>query len=142
MTLTQAISVAFLTVSLLSLAIQSWALHRLRIEHIRGGVFRTVWFRVICAVLYVLVGVNALWEHWVTLQISLLAFFITQAIWVTNTVVDVKHGRRPPYHPRHRLNHPFMGDSAILRPNGSSYPQINKEGYSIPHGYRRTGYSG
>lgn len=103
MSLDEAIAVAFLAVSVLSLAVQSWGLHRLRVGQVRGGVFRTVWFRVVCAVIYVLVGVNALWEHWVTLQVSLFAFFITQGIWVTNTVVDILHSHKPPHRPKHRL---------------------------------------
>lgn len=103
MSLAEAIAVAFLAVSGLSLIVQAWALHKLRVGRIRGGVFRTAWCRVGCAVVYVLVGVNALWEHWATLQVSLFAFLITQATWQVNAVIDVRHGYKPPHLPKHRI---------------------------------------
>lgn len=101
MSLAEAIAVAFLSVSVLSLGVQAWALHRLRMARIRGGVFRTAWCRVGCSVVYVLVGVNALWGHLATLQVSLFAFLITQGTWQINAVLDVHS--RPPYKPRHSL---------------------------------------
>jgi hypothetical protein len=103
MSLADAIAVAFLSVSLLSLAVQSWALHKLRVGGIRGDFYRTVWCRVGCAVLYVLVGANALWLHLVTLQTSFVAYFLIQVTWIANSRLDVRHGHNPPHQPKHRL---------------------------------------
>jgi hypothetical protein len=102
MTLAEAIAIAFLAVSGISLLVQSWALHKLRVGRIRGGVYRTAWCRVWCAVLYVLVGTNALTLHLITLQTTFIAFALTQATWQANAWLDVRRGHHPPHIARHR----------------------------------------
>lgn len=105
MSLADAIADAFLAVSLLSLAVQAWALHKLRVARIRGDFYRTAWCRVGCAVIYVLVGINALWFTWKTLQTSFIAFAVTQVTWQANAWLDVRHGRQPPHQPKHHRAH-------------------------------------
>lgn len=95
----QAIKWGFLFVSLLGSAVQAWALTRLwRTPH-HAGLARTSVCRVGCAVIYVLVGINALAVHWLVSDVAFLAFSVTQATWSINAMFDVRLGT---YQPRHR----------------------------------------
>lgn len=98
-TVEEAVTVAFLVVSLLGFGVQGWALTRLwRTEHVPGLV-RTSACRVACSVLYVLVGLNAWCGHWAVLQVTFVAFCLTQATWQINAWMDVRLGRRRPLEP-------------------------------------------
>lgn len=101
MSLNDAIAVGFLAVSLLSLTVHSWALHKLRAGGVRGDFYRTVRARVGCAVLYCLVGANALWLHFVPLTASFATYAVIQLTWMHNSRIDVRHGRNPPRQPKH-----------------------------------------
>jgi hypothetical protein len=88
------ISAAFLTVSMIALTVQAWALLHMRRYAADGWLTRTAGCRVTCAVLYVCVGVNAIWIQWVTLQFSLLVYLGTQTIWGVNSAIDTRLARR------------------------------------------------
>lgn len=94
MTVEQAITVSFLAVSLLSFGVQAWAFHRLNKHGQRDGTWRTAVCRVGCAVIYIVVGANAFVGHWATLQVTFVAFCITQATWQANAWLDVRQTRR------------------------------------------------
>ena len=89
----QAITVAYLTVSVVSLLIQGWAMHRLRVDKAGRGLKRTVACRVGCSVLYVGVGVNALVWHWAVLQVTFAVYAATAVTWWVNSRMDVRRGR-------------------------------------------------
>ncbi len=92
MTTEQVISVASLLVSLAGLALQGWALKRLK--GTTHQVVRTASCRVACAIIYVLVGTNALFFNWRTLAVAFIAFCITQATWQVNAWLDVRLAKR------------------------------------------------
>lgn len=103
MTAEQVIADAFLVVSVMSFVVQAWALRGLRRRRVRGGVWRTAICRVGCAVIYVGVGINALRWHWATLQVTFIAFLITQLTWQANAWLDVHKAEKPvPRGGRHR----------------------------------------
>lgn len=95
MTSEQYIADAFLVVSVMSLLVQAWALHGLHRRRVRSGVWRTAMCRVGCAVIYVGVGANALVWHWATLQVTFVAFVITQLTWQANAWLDVHKAEKP-----------------------------------------------
>lgn len=102
MTAEQVVAWSFLAVSAFGLSVQLWALSRLwRARQVRG-LARTSACRAGCAVLYVLVGINALDFQWAVLQVTFVSFCVTQATWQINAWLDVRlehsHHRRP----RHR----------------------------------------
>ncbi len=90
MTSQSVISAAFLAVSMFALTVQTWALLHMRAAAADGWLTRTAACRVTCAVLYVCVGVNAIWTQWVTLQFSLLVYGCTQTIWGLNSFIDTR----------------------------------------------------
>jgi hypothetical protein len=93
-TVETAITVAFLVIAVFGLSVQAWALRRLwRAVHMPGLV-RTSACRVVCAVLYVLVGLNAWLPKWAVLQVTFVAFCLTQATWQINALMDVRLSRR------------------------------------------------
>lgn len=95
----QTIKWAFLFVSLLGFTVQAWALTRLwRTPH-HAGLARTSVCRVACAVIYIVVGINALAVHWAVSQVAFLAFSLTQATWLINAALDVRLGT---YRAKHR----------------------------------------
>lgn len=103
MTVQDAITVAFLVVSLVGLVVQVWALTRLWRTEPGPGLVRTSACRVACAVLYIVVGLNAWCPQWAVLQVTFVAFCLTQATWQINAVLDVRLGcrRRPRARPAH-----------------------------------------
>lgn len=96
------ISWAFLLVSLVGVTAQGWALRRLW-HASRVGLTRTAVCRVGCAVLYVMVGVNAAGIRWLVPDVSLAVFAVTVSVWIVNGWLDVRlerHGfSRPARHP-------------------------------------------
>jgi hypothetical protein len=101
MTTAQIVAVAFLCMSMLSLAWQSAALRRLvRDSNSRSqataayaGLRRTAICRVMVAIAYVLVGINALWPRVEVLILTFAAFCATQAVWQLNAWLDVRLAR-------------------------------------------------
>lgn len=100
MTAQQIIILAYLAVSVASLVIHSWAMHRLRVDKAGRGLKRTVACRVGCSVLYVFVGSNALAVHWAVYDVTFAAYAATAVTWWVNSRQDVRRGR--PKKPRRR----------------------------------------
>jgi hypothetical protein len=100
MTLERFITVSFFVVSLVGLVVQAWALGRLWRADSRSGLWRTSACRVGCAVLYVLVGINAWALRWAVLQVTFVAFCLTQGTWQINAWLDVRLGAARASRPR------------------------------------------
>ncbi len=91
------ISAAFLAISCLSLGVQVWALAHLlngRRGLVRTGLLRTSVCRVGCAVLYVVVGLNAWWFQWSVPITTFTVFALIQATWQANALADVRLKRK------------------------------------------------
>jgi hypothetical protein len=98
----QVVAIAFLCMSVLSLAWQSTALFALvrdsslksRATQAYGGLRRTAMCRVGVAVAYVLVGINAIWPRAEVLLATFAVFCATQALWQLNAWADLRLARR------------------------------------------------
>jgi hypothetical protein len=87
---------AFLAVSCVATVWQSWMYNELltRRAAVNRGLIRTSLCRVGAGVLYVLVGINALFFREFVLQIAFGAFAFTQLMWCLNGLADVTAQRK------------------------------------------------
>ncbi|MDQ2739694.1 MAG: hypothetical protein M3Y35_13995 [Actinomycetota bacterium] len=90
MSIKDLIADAFLAISVVGFIVQTWALGHIRRGTQRPGLVRTAGCRVAAAVLYLIIGVNAVTWQWATLQVAFAGFFITQATWQINALMDVR----------------------------------------------------
>lgn len=90
MSIEDLIAYAFLVISMAGFVVQTWALGHIRHGNNRPGLVRTAACRVAAAVLYVIIGINAVTWQWATLQVAFAGFFITQATWQINALMDVR----------------------------------------------------
>jgi Flp pilus assembly protein TadB len=96
------IAVAFLCMSIISMAWQGTALRRLihasslrsRATQAYDGLLRTAVCRVATALAYVIVGINALWPRVEVLILTFAVFCATQAVWQLNAWADLRLARR------------------------------------------------
>jgi hypothetical protein len=87
-----AISIVYLAISLVSLCIHGWAVWSLWRAKAQKVLTRTTACRVVCSLLYIGVGVNALTRSWAVTNVSLTIFGLTQAIWDLNSWLDKRLG--------------------------------------------------
>ncbi len=91
MSIKDLIAWAFLTISIIGFTVQTWALrHIIGNGARRPGLVRTAGCRVAAAVLYLIIGINAVTWQWATLQVAFAGFFTTQATWQINALMDVR----------------------------------------------------
>jgi hypothetical protein len=93
--------IPFLLVSCVAALWQSWMCYQLIAprDAIRGtvisrGLIRTSACRIGAAMLYVLVGINALFVHWLDLQVAFGVFAATQLMWCINGFADIQLRQR------------------------------------------------
>ncbi len=97
------ISIAFLAVSIISLGWQGTSLHRLYgsrpllLSTTYSRLHRTAVCRVGVSILYVGVGVNALFLRYSALEVAFAVFCITQIVWWINSAADIRLIRRLPH---------------------------------------------
>lgn len=110
------VAIAFLAMSIISLAWQGFALSWLvRDSNSRSratggyrGLLRTAICRTSVAAAYVLVGINAIWPRVEVLILTFAVFCVVQAVWQLNAWADLRLARRlraapPPTAPRRTL---------------------------------------
>jgi len=96
------VAIAFLCMSVISLAWQGSALCRLvndsnlrsRATDAYGGLLRTAICRVSVSTAYVLVGANAIWPRVEVLILTFAVFCVIQAVWQLNAWADLRLARR------------------------------------------------
>lgn len=96
------VAVAFLIMSVTSMAWQGSALVRLvtdsslrsRATIAYGGLLRTSICRVCAAIAYVLVGINAIWPRFEVLIFTFVVFCLIQGVWQLNAWADLRLARR------------------------------------------------
>jgi hypothetical protein len=118
------VSATFLTVSVVTVVMQSLSMFRIlryrRIDSVRRGLTRTAAFRVGVSALYVFLGVTALYVSADTAGILALACFtLTQIAWIGNGIADTRLAKPHPSRSRHRaienLGRGSMSDEDPLR---------------------------
>jgi hypothetical protein len=105
------IAIAFLCMSIISMAWQGTALRRLihasslrsRATQAYGGLLRTALCRAGVSMAYVVVGINAIWPRVEVLILTFAVFCATQAVWQLNAWADLRLARRLREMPRNVL---------------------------------------
>lgn len=92
MTVDQAVRATYLIVSVLMVALHTRAVVRLRRAKAQKFLTRTTGCRVLCSLLYIAVGVNAVTRNWAAQLFPLAVYCVTQLIWGANTVLDERLG--------------------------------------------------
>jgi hypothetical protein len=107
------VAICFLIMSVISMAWQSSALIRLvndsslrsRATDTYHGLLRTSICRVIAALAYVLVGINAIWPKFEVLIFTFVVFCVVQSIWQINAWADLRLARRLRMAPVEHVSH-------------------------------------
>ena len=97
MSTTHIAAIIFLTVACIGALIQGSSLYRLikiPSSKIASNLYRTIVWRSLVAVLYLIIGVNATFYSWNTTAASLVGFAATQLIWSMNSIFDVRLKRK------------------------------------------------